>query len=73
MHRAHFQCPYSTRWVGVYMSTVRTHSGHMYFAKMSVRFQYAGKWRWDVGRLSYAVSGATAPMWLFPPASTPYL
>ncbi len=36
-------------WAGVYLNTVRWHHGARYYARMAVRFWYAGKWRWDVG------------------------
>ena len=68
-----YKCPYSARWVGVYMSVVRTHSGHRYFARMAVKFYYGGKWTWRVGWLGYAAPGATSPMWLFPAKPYPSL
>ena len=46
-----YKCPYSSRWAGVYLTTIRWHHGTRYFARMAVRFWYGGKWRWDVGWL----------------------
>ena len=44
-----YKCPYYSRWVGVYLNTVRWHNGVRYYARMAVKFWYGGKWRWDVG------------------------
>ena len=68
-----YKCPYSTHWVGVYLSTVRSHNGTSYYARIAVEFQYAGAWRWSVGWLGYAAPGATSPMWLFPATPPPTL
>lgn len=46
-----YKCPYSSRWAGVYLTTIRWHHGTRYFARLAVRFWYGGKWRWDVGWL----------------------
>jgi hypothetical protein len=49
----------------VYLNTIRWHNGARYYARMAVKFWYAGKWRWDVGwfRSGY---------WVFP-SVYPYL
>jgi hypothetical protein len=44
-----YKCPYYSRWAGVYLNTVRWHDGTRYYARMAVKFWYAGKWRWDTG------------------------
>jgi hypothetical protein len=44
-----YECPFSSRWVGVYLNTTRWHDGTRYYARMAAEFWYAGKWRWDVG------------------------
>jgi hypothetical protein len=54
-----YKCRYYSRWAGVYLNTVRWHNGARYYARMAVRFWYAGKWRWDAGRFR---SG----YWVFP-------
>jgi hypothetical protein len=54
-----YKCRYYSRWAGVYLNTVRWHNGTRYYARMAVRFWYAGKWRWDAGRFR---SG----YWVFP-------
>ena len=54
-----YKCPYNSRWVGVYLTTIRSHHGTRYFARMAVRFWYGGKWRWDVGWLRHGY-------WAFP-------
>ena len=66
-----YKCPYYSRWVGVYLNTVRWHNGVRYYARMAVEFYYAGKWRWDVGWFPRYLGG-TMPVWLFP-AVFPYL
>jgi len=65
-----YKCPYYSRWVGVYLNTVRWHNGVRYYARMAVKFRYAGKFRWDVGWFGY--HKGTMPWWLFP-AVFPYL
>ena len=67
-----YLCPYSSRYVGVYLSTIRWHARiHPYYARMDVKFYYGGKWRWDTGWFGYAYGG-TVPWWQFP-AVFPYL
>jgi hypothetical protein len=63
-------CRYSSRWVGVYLSTVRTHNGVRYFARMAVEFFVSGKSRWVAGW--FGVHLGTMPYWGFP-AVFPYL
>jgi hypothetical protein len=60
-----YKCPYYSRWAEVYLNTVRSHDTTRYYARMAVKFWYAGKWRWDIGwfRSGY---------WVFPPVF-PYL
>lgn len=65
-----YKCPYSSRWAGVYLNTVRWHNGVRYYARMAVEFRNAGKMRWDVGWFGY--HGARVPWWQFP-AVFPYL
>jgi len=60
-----YECPASSRWAGVYLNTVRRHNGTRYYARMAVRFFYAGKWRWSIGWLRNG-------FWVFPPVF-PYL
>jgi hypothetical protein len=60
-----YQCPYYSRWAGVYLNTIRWHNGTRYYARMAVKFWYGGKWRWDVGWLRNG-------FWTFPLVS-PYL
>ena len=67
---ASYKCPYSPRWVGVYLSTVRTHNGVRYYARMAVEFFVSGKARWVTGW--FAPHGGTTPYWGFP-AVFPYL
>ena len=55
-----YKCRYYSRRAGVYLSTIRWHNGVWYYARMAVKFWYAGKWRWDVG---WFKSG----YWVFPP------
>ena len=65
-----YQCPYSARWVGVYLSTVRTHNGVKYYARMAVEFFVSGQARWVAGW--FGIHGGTVPYWQFP-AVFPYL
>jgi len=65
-----YQCRYYSRWVGVYLNTVRSHSGHPYFARMAIEFFVSGKARWVTGW--FAPHGGTTPYWGFP-AVFPYL
>ena len=60
-----YTCPYYSRWAGVYLNTARWHGGVRYYARMAVKFWYAGKWRWDTGWISRGY-------WVFP-AAFPYL
>ena len=64
-----YQCRYYSRWVGVYLNTVRSHSGHPYFARMAIEFFVSGKARWQVGWYPhYNCSGCTAFWGSFPNA-----
>ncbi len=65
-----YKCAYYSRWVGVYLNTIRWHHGVRYYARMAVKFYWAGKWRWQVGWFGY--HGGTVPNWAFP-AVPPYL
>ena len=67
---ASYKCPYSSRWAGVYLSTVRTHGGVRYYARMAVEFFVSGQARWVTGW--FATHGGTMPYWGFP-AVFPYL
>jgi hypothetical protein len=60
-----YKCPYYSRWAGVYLNTVRWHNRTRYYARMAVKFWYAGKWRWDTGWLRNG-------FWAFP-VVFPYL
>ena len=60
-----YKCPYTTRWAGVWLSTIRTHNGVRYYARMAVALWYAGRWHWDVGWFGNG-------FWAFP-AAYPYL
>jgi len=60
-----YKCPESSRWVGVYLNTIRLHAGTRYYARMAVKFWYAGKWHWDVGWFK-------GGFWTFP-LTAPYL
>ena len=63
-------CAYSSRWVGVYLSAVRTRNGVRYYARMAVEFFVSGKARWVTGW--FGIHGGTVPYWQFP-AVFPYL
>ena len=65
-----YKCAYSSRWVGLYLSTVRTHGSVKYYARMAVEFFVSGKARWVPGW--FGIHGGTAPYWQFP-AVFPYL
>ena len=65
-----YKCAYSSRWVGVYLNTVRTHGATRYYARMAVEFKNSGKMRWVVGW--FGTHGGTVPWWQFP-AVWPYL
>jgi hypothetical protein len=41
--------PPGSRWVGVYLSVVKTRNGARYYSKMSVEFSVSGKLRWESG------------------------
>lgn len=65
-----YKCAYSSRWVGVYLNTVKTHGATRYYARMAVEFSNGGKMHWVVGGLG--IHGGTVPWWQFP-AVWPYL
>ena len=65
-----YKCAYSSRWVGVYLNTVRTHGAARYYARMAIEFKNGGKMHWVVGR--FGIHGGTVPWWQFP-AVFPYL
>ena len=44
-----YKCAYTSRWVGVYLSVVKTHNGTRYYSKMSVELSVSGKLRWESG------------------------
>jgi len=60
-----YKCAYSSRWIGLYLSTVKTHGGTKYYARMAAKLFVSGKARWEVGWLR-TYPGATVPMWQFP-------
>lgn len=67
-----YKCAYHSRWAGVYLSVVRLHNGHRYFARMAVRYFASGRAHWDTGWFPrYYCSGCTA-VWQFPTV-WPYL
>jgi hypothetical protein len=66
-----YRCPYTTRYVSVYLDTMKTHGSLHYFYNMAVRFYHAGAWHRLVGAFK-PLPGATAPFWIFP-AVWPYL
>jgi hypothetical protein len=65
-----YKCTFSSRWVGVDLSTVRTHNGVRYYARMAVEFFVSGKAHWVTGW--FGIHGGTVPDWQFP-AVFPYL
>jgi hypothetical protein len=60
-----YKCAYSSRWIGLSLSTVRTHGSTKYYARMAAKLFVSGKARWEVGWLK-TYPGATVPMWQFP-------
>lgn len=60
-----YRCGYSSRYVQVDLNTVRSHDGTGYYARMTVRFRYGGKWRRDTGWIRNG-------FWVFP-VTFPYL
>ena len=66
-----YQCPYASRYVSVYLYTVKAHGTLHYFYNMAVRFYHDGAWHRLVGVFK-PLPGATAPYWIFP-AVWPYL
>jgi hypothetical protein len=66
-----YQCPYSSRWIGLYLSTVKTHGSTRYYARMAAKLFVSGKARWVVGWFP-RYEGGTMPVWQFP-AVFPYL
>ena len=44
-----YKCAYTSRWVGVYLSVVKTRNGTRYYSKMSVELSVSGKLRWESG------------------------
>ena len=66
-----YKCGYSSRWVGLYLSTVRTHGSVKYYARMAAKLFVSGKARWVVGWFP-RYEGGTMPVWQFP-AVFPYL
>ena len=53
-----------------YLSTVRTHNGVKYYARMAVKFFFSGKACWVVGW--FGIRGGTVSYWQFR-AVFPYL
>ena len=53
------------RTLVIALSTVKTHGGTKYYARMAAKLFVCGKARWEVGWLR-TYPGATVPMWQFP-------
>ena len=60
-----YKCGYSSRWVGLYLSTIRTQGSVKYYARMAAELFVSGKARWEVGWLKI-YPRAKVPMWQFP-------
>ena len=65
-----YKCAFSTRYVQVTLSVVRSHDGTRYYARMVIKFWYGGKWRLDTGWIGTGRVGGG--FWVFP-AVFPYL
>jgi hypothetical protein len=64
-----YKCPFYSRWVGVYLNTVRAHGSARYYARMAIEFFVSGKARWQVGWYPrYSCSGCSAFWGSFPNA-----
>ena len=62
-------CRYYSRWVGVYLNTVRPHGSARYYDRMAIEFFVSGKARWQVGWYPhYSCSGCSAFWGSFPNA-----
>ena len=44
-----YKCGYSSRWVGVYLSVVKTHNGTRYYSRMSIELRVGTKMKWESG------------------------
>jgi hypothetical protein len=66
-----YRCPYTTRYVSVYLNTVKVYGTLHYFYTMAVRFYHNGAWHRLVGVFK-PLPGAKVPFWIFP-AVWPYL
>ena len=61
-----YKCAFTSRWVGVSLTTVRVHGSQRYYARMAIEYWNAGAWHWAAGWLLYPFAGATVPFWIFP-------
>jgi hypothetical protein len=61
-----YKCPFYSRWVGVYLNTVRAHGSARYYARMAIEFFVSGKARWVVGWYPHYNCSGCAAFWGFP-------
>ena len=61
-------CKHTTRWVGVYLNTVRLHGSARYYARMAIEFFVSGKARWQVGWNRTTTARAARRLGSFPNA-----
>ena len=44
-----YKCGYTSRWVGVSLTTVKTHGSTRYYSRMAVELRVGSKMKWEVG------------------------
>jgi hypothetical protein len=60
-----YKCRFSSRWVGISLTTIKKHGARPYYDRMAVEMRVGTKMHWFVGWFKY-YPGATVPSWIFP-------
>ena len=59
------KCSFSSRWVGISLTTIKKHGAQPYYDRMAVEMRVGTKMHWFVGWFKN-YPGATVPSWIFP-------
>jgi hypothetical protein len=60
-----YKCKFSSRWVGISLTTIKKHGARPYYDRMAVEMRVGTRMHWFVGWFKY-YPGATVPSWIFP-------
>jgi hypothetical protein len=60
-----YKCRFSSRWVGISLTTIKKHGAQPYYDRMAVEMRVGSKMHWFVGWFKY-YPGAKVPSWIFP-------